>query len=79
MNVRETETTGILINSLICIFRILIQTDHVQTVYINSTETSSDFFYFLSVTLQIYIDCTQTSISHNQIINFMTVSGTLSE
>jgi len=29
MNVRETETTGILISSLICIFRILIQPDHV--------------------------------------------------
>jgi len=37
------------------------------------------FFYFLSLTLQIYIDCTQNSISHNQIINFMTVSGALSE
>jgi len=37
------------------------------------------FFYFLSVALQIYIDCTQNSISHNQIINFMTASGTLSE
>jgi len=45
MNVRETETIGILISSLICIFHILIQTDHVLTVYINSTETSSDFFF----------------------------------
>jgi len=44
MNVRESETTRILTSSLICIARILIQTDHVQTVYINSTETSSDFF-----------------------------------
>jgi len=44
MNVRETDTPGILISSLIWIFRILIQTDHVWTVYINFTETSSDFF-----------------------------------
>ena len=67
--VRDMETTETLISSIICIFNVLMQTDHVWTVYIKPTDNSSDFLDFLCLTLQVNIDCTQNSISDDHIIN----------
>ena len=69
VNGRDMETTETFISSLICIFSIIMLNDHVWTIYIQPTDSSSDFLDFLSRTLQIKIDWTQNSISDDQIIN----------